>query len=138
LSGQVQKFSLPLLSEKGASCLTLDQYRATVAQAYKVYGFRLRGTDHEVSIPPEEISDPILEPTADLIIGQCRLTAVSRALRTMSEQKLIHSSSLFLRLSSICEEDENRDNRCQYQNSAESDLVDRYTDKTPEDEETKR
>ena len=56
----------------------------------------------------------------------------------MSEQKLIHSSSLFLRLSSICEEDENRDNRCQYQNSAESDLVDRYTDKTPEDEETKR
>ena len=56
----------------------------------------------------------------------------------MSEQKLIHSSSLFLRLSSICEEDENRDNRCQYQNSAERDLVDRYTEKTPEDEETKR
>jgi hypothetical protein len=56
----------------------------------------------------------------------------------MSEQKLIHRSPSFFRLSSIREEDENRDNRCQNQNSAESDLVDRYADKTPEDEETKR
>ncbi len=101
--GQVQKFSLPLLSKKGASCLTLDQYRSAVSQAYQVYRFGLSSTDHKVSVPPEEISDPILQPTADLIIRQCRLTAVSRALRTMSEQKLIHRAPSFLRLTSISE-----------------------------------
>src|SRR5712692_2383930 len=96
--GQVQKFSLSLLSEKGASCLTLDQYRAAVSQAYKVYRFRLSRTDHKVSIPPEEISYPILQPTADLIVGQRNIIGVIRSLRTMSEQKLIRSCSMFLRL----------------------------------------
>jgi hypothetical protein len=103
LFGQFQEFSFPLLSKKGASCLTLNQNRAAVPQTYQVYRFRLRGTDHEISIPPEEISDPILQPTADLIVGQCRPTASTRALRTMSGQKLIHRSLSFFRPTSISE-----------------------------------
>src|SRR6266566_1058721 len=109
-----------------------------MTQAHQVYWFRLSRTDDKVAIPSEQIPDPILQPTPDLIIRQRNFTALVRALRTMRGQKLFHGSPRFFRLPFIREKDENRDNRRQHQNSTESYLVERYTDKTAEDQQPER
>src|SRR5439155_21321344 len=98
--------------------------------ADQIYWFGLSSTDDKVSIPSEQIPDPILQPTSDLIVGQCIEEEIIRVLRTMSEQKLIRSSSSKLSLTSKRKENEKLDKIFQCQNYTKSYLGDKQTDNT--------
>src|SRR5947209_13198969 len=86
-----------------------------MTQAHQVYWFRLSRTDDKVTIPFEQVPDPIFQSTPDLIIRQRNFVALIRALRTMSKQKLIHGSPPFFRLPSIREKDRSEEHTSKLQ-----------------------
>src|SRR5205807_7832197 len=70
LFGQSQKLFLPIFSQERSVRLAFYQKRSPISHTDQVDRFRLRCPDDNESFSSKNISDPVLQPSASLVVRQ--------------------------------------------------------------------